>query len=402
MSIECGEDGEAMGPPPSKSPASSPRRHPDFYVQVSPRKRKSRRSASHSRTPSRTPSPSPPSSPTMLPTAHSHSTHTRTHAQDTHTPTHVSCKLTHHPDSTPPPHTHTQKELPSSASHISTPIQALPNTNTPPHTPRHVVFLANVHLYWDPAMHDVKLAQSRYLLRKVMQFRERILREEEQGGRQDRGNDQQDQGSDTHTQGGSTAQQQQETTTAEEEGGGGGEERRSVAAAPLVDCGTMLIGDFNTTPQEPSYLLFSMGTDQDFLNPSSLLGPPAASPAPTHTHLPHALLTDNPCDTQTPTDHPHSTIPPTTTLSDHETPPSLLPLNSAYADVLGRELPFSNYTQKFKGLIDYIWFTPHQRLSCTAVQLLPPMVEMQQQTALPNEVHPSDHLPLQAMFSLIP
>ncbi|KAE8723200.1 HXXXD-type acyl-transferase family protein [Hibiscus syriacus] len=39
------------------------------------------------------------------------------------------------------------------------------------HPPHHVVVLANTHLYWDPKLVDVKLAQARYLLARLAQFK---------------------------------------------------------------------------------------------------------------------------------------------------------------------------------------------------------------------------------------
>ncbi|XP_039012601.1 carbon catabolite repressor protein 4 homolog 4-like [Hibiscus syriacus] len=39
------------------------------------------------------------------------------------------------------------------------------------HPPHHVVILANTHLYWDPKLADVKLAQAKYLLARLAQFK---------------------------------------------------------------------------------------------------------------------------------------------------------------------------------------------------------------------------------------
>jgi CCR4-NOT transcription complex subunit 6 len=36
---------------------------------------------------------------------------------------------------------------------------------------QHIVIVANTHLYWDPELADVKLAQAKYLLSRLAQFK---------------------------------------------------------------------------------------------------------------------------------------------------------------------------------------------------------------------------------------
>ncbi|EFJ20730.1 hypothetical protein SELMODRAFT_108336, partial [Selaginella moellendorffii] len=45
------------------------------------------------------------------------------------------------------------------------------------HAPSNIVVIANTHLYWDPALQDVKLAQAKYLLAKLLQFEKEISQE---------------------------------------------------------------------------------------------------------------------------------------------------------------------------------------------------------------------------------
>ncbi|XP_024538802.1 carbon catabolite repressor protein 4 homolog 4 [Selaginella moellendorffii] len=45
------------------------------------------------------------------------------------------------------------------------------------HAPSNIVVIANTHLYWDPALQDVKLAQAKYLLAKLSQFEKEISQE---------------------------------------------------------------------------------------------------------------------------------------------------------------------------------------------------------------------------------
>ncbi|KNC50185.1 CCR4-Not complex subunit Ccr4 [Thecamonas trahens ATCC 50062] len=69
-----------------------------------------------------------------------------------------------------------------------------------------------------------------------------------------------------------------------------------------------------------------------------------------------------------------------------------LSLNSAYASILNEELPFTNYTPLFKGVIDYIWVD--SELVTEAVLEGLTNEEARKGIALPNAHHPSDHIPL--------
>ena len=74
-------------------------------------------------------------------------------------------------------------------------------------------------------------------------------------------------------------------------------------------------------------------------------------------------------------------------------------LKSAYSDYRReREEPLAtNYTAGFKGTLDYIFYTSLP-LECIERMDIPSFKELDQETALPSRKHPSDHLPLKAVF----
>ena len=67
------------------------------------------------------------------------------------------------------------------------------------------------------------------------------------------------------------------------------------------------------------------------------------------------------------------------------------------SSVLCAELPFSNYTHDFKGVIDYIWYG-HQQLTATHVLESVTEAVASVVTALPNPHFASDHVSLMARF----
>ena len=80
-----------------------------------------------------------------------------------------------------------------------------------------------------------------------------------------------------------------------------------------------------------------------------------------------------------------------------------VPLASAYGQVLGRELPYTNVNPEtqFVGAIDYIFYSPNTLQPVAVLDVYPwsrtihPAVPL-----LPNRAVPSDHLPLLATFTL--
>lgn len=79
-------------------------------------------------------------------------------------------------------------------------------------------------------------------------------------------------------------------------------------------------------------------------------------------------------------------------------PCHMLPLASSYAAVLHREPEFTNFTEKFQGTLDYVFFT-RDSLQPLRVLGLPDRALLTAQVALPNEVFPSDHLALCTEFT---
>ncbi len=74
-------------------------------------------------------------------------------------------------------------------------------------------------------------------------------------------------------------------------------------------------------------------------------------------------------------------------------------LSSAYKSFHGREPVFTNLTRKFRGCLDYIWFGPTERLGVISFEKeLYDLKDLGQVKHLPNEEHPSDHLPLCCTF----
>jgi CCR4-NOT transcription complex subunit 6 len=73
-------------------------------------------------------------------------------------------------------------------------------------------------------------------------------------------------------------------------------------------------------------------------------------------------------------------------------------LDSSYAAILNHEPPFTNYTAKFQGVLDYLWYTTD---SISVVRIVEPLDEKYvQQTCLPNPHFPSDHIFLVSDFFL--
>eukprot|EP00929_Paragymnodinium_shiwhaense_P007078 TRINITY_DN111037_c0_g1_i1.p1 TRINITY_DN111037_c0_g1~~TRINITY_DN111037_c0_g1_i1.p1 ORF type:complete len:639 (-),score=159.56 TRINITY_DN111037_c0_g1_i1:285-2201(-) len=74
-----------------------------------------------------------------------------------------------------------------------------------------------------------------------------------------------------------------------------------------------------------------------------------------------------------------------------------LRLVTAYATCNGKEAEYTNYTEDFKGTLDYIWFTG-DTLSVLAVSQVDDEQQLTQETALPSSTRPSDHVSLVATF----
>merc|ERR1740121_3513367 len=70
---------------------------------------------------------------------------------------------------------------------------------------------------------------------------------------------------------------------------------------------------------------------------------------------------------------------------------------TAYQTCNGREAQYTNYTEDFKGTLDYIWFSP-DALAVLAISQVDDESQLTQETALPSSTRPSDHVSLVATF----
>eukprot|EP00913_Durusdinium_trenchii_P001451 g1344.t1 len=70
---------------------------------------------------------------------------------------------------------------------------------------------------------------------------------------------------------------------------------------------------------------------------------------------------------------------------------------TAYETCTGKEATFTNYTEDFKGTLDYIWFSP-ENLSVLAISQVDDESQLSQESALPSSTRPSDHVSLVATF----
>merc|ERR1711967_126002 len=74
-----------------------------------------------------------------------------------------------------------------------------------------------------------------------------------------------------------------------------------------------------------------------------------------------------------------------------------LTIGTAYETCNGREADYTNYTEDFKGTLDYIWYTT-ESLVVLAISQVDEESQLTQETALPSSTRPSDHVSLVATF----
>lgn len=77
-----------------------------------------------------------------------------------------------------------------------------------------------------------------------------------------------------------------------------------------------------------------------------------------------------------------------------------IPLNSVYASVRG-EPQFTNCTPGFTDTLDYIFFCPSGSIRPISYLDLPEAISSDVKGGLPNDNHPSDHLPIGADFVVL-
>jgi CCR4-NOT transcription complex subunit 6 len=75
-------------------------------------------------------------------------------------------------------------------------------------------------------------------------------------------------------------------------------------------------------------------------------------------------------------------------------------LGSAYASVVGEEPEYTNYTEHFKGVLDYIWFTTEHMRPLSTAPIPAVDVLTQSGVALPNAIYSSDHILMLADIQL--
>jgi len=127
---------------------------------------------------------------------------------------------------------------------------------------------------------------------------------------------------------------------------------------PINNMPLLICGDFNSTPESAVYEYLRRGQiRQD-----------------------HPDLTNDPCGILKQLNLRHS-----------------LPMATAYETCNSREAPYTNYTEDFKGTLDYIWFSP-DALAVLAISQVDDESQLTQETALPSSSKPSDHLSLVATF----
>lgn len=122
---------------------------------------------------------------------------------------------------------------------------------------------------------------------------------------------------------------------------------------PLLVC-----GDFNSTPDSAVYEYIRRGS----------------------VSIDHEDLSTDPCG-----------------LLKHLNFGHALRLGTAYETCTGREAEHTNYTEDFKGTLDYIWFTSNS-LTVLAISQVDEESQLTQETALPSSTRPSDHVSLVATF----
>lgn len=77
-----------------------------------------------------------------------------------------------------------------------------------------------------------------------------------------------------------------------------------------------------------------------------------------------------------------------------------LTFESAYRSVLQGEPKFTNFTDNFKGTLDYVWYTPRSLIPVSVLNTLSAQT-LSEEVGIPSSRFPSDHLPLFALFHFV-
>ena len=145
---------------------------------------------------------------------------------------------------------------------------------------------------------------------------------------------------------------------------------------PLILC-----GDFNLLPTSPGYVLLATGEIEDEVHGEALV-----SVNPVFVGSERGMGEDNPYQMLFRLARDYFTHP-------------IADLQSAYATVVRGEPVTTNYTNTFSGTLDYLWYQS-SRIRAERVRAVPLPDELGE--GCPNAEYPSDHLAIQAMFTLLP
>lgn len=129
---------------------------------------------------------------------------------------------------------------------------------------------------------------------------------------------------------------------------------RTVEQMPMESMPLLICGDFNSTPESAVYELLRQGS----------------------VRSDHEELKVDPCGLLKRLNIGHA-----------------LNMCTAYETCNGREAQYTNYTEDFKGTLDYIWFSA-DTLDVLAISQVDEESQLTQETALPSSTRPSDHVSL--------
>jgi len=127
---------------------------------------------------------------------------------------------------------------------------------------------------------------------------------------------------------------------------------------PTKNMPLLICGDFNSTPESAVYEYMRRGS----------------------VRVDHEDLRTDPCG-----------------LFKHLQLEHQLCITTAYETCNGSEAQYTNYTEDFKGTLDYIWFSSNT-LAVLAISQVDEESQLTQETALPSSTRPSDHVSLVATF----
>ncbi|KAF2620143.1 hypothetical protein F2Q68_00039738 [Brassica cretica] len=229
-------------------------------------------------------------------------------------------------------------------------IMAAFRINKPFH---HMVIVANTHLYWDPELADVKLAQAKYLLSRLAQFKTLISDEFEcTPSLLLAGDFNSIPGDMVYSYLVSGYKKPAETIEEEE-----------VAPIPMCSVYEVTRGEPKFTNCTPG---FTNTLDYIFFSPSDFI-------KPVYSYLVSGYKK------------------PAETIEEEEVAP--IPMCSVY-EVTRGEPKFTNCTPGFTNTLDYIFFSPSDFIKPVSILQLPEPESPDVVGFLPNDHHSSDHLPI--------